>query len=172
MQLNINQAFETTCQPTNVTDLFQKQFLLHNSYDKLQYFLYRTWKQSYQRSAMNYVSYSCSNKVSSSKIHPSKMIQLQTLHLLHPLQQELSKNLELLMKRRIAVMTVPHVVLEMDPQDQDLGEGSEDLAKAEVIRSPLPPPPEVTTAANPPNKILHYFFPKNWRAWKKICKIR
>ena len=68
------------------------------------------------------------------------------------------------MKRRIAVMTVPHVVLEMDPQDQDLGEGSEDLAKAEVIRSPLPPPPEVTTAANPPNKILHYFFPKNWRA--------
>ena len=61
-------------------------------------------------------------------------------------------------------MTVPHVVLEMDPQDQDLGEGLEDLAKAEVIRSLLPPPPEVTTAANPPNKILHYFFPKNWRA--------
>ena len=60
-------------------------------------------------------------------------------------------------------MTVPHVVLEMDPQDQDLGEGLEDLAKAEVIRIP-PLPPEVTTAANPPNKILHYFFPKNWRA--------
>ena len=67
------------------------------------------------------------------------------------------------MKRRIAVMTVPHVVLEMDPQDQEMWEGLGDLAKAEVRRTPLSPP-EVTTAANPPNKILHYFFPKNWRA--------
>ena len=167
MQLNNHKSSLWNALPTDKCDLFE------NSYGKIHFFPHRTWKQSYQRSAMNYVSYSCSNKVSSnSKIHPSKMIPLQTLLLLHPLQQELSKNLELLMKRRIAVMTVPHVVLEMDPQDQDLGEGLEDLAKAEVIRSPLPPPPEVTTAANPPNKILHYFFPKNWRAWKKICKIR
>ena len=61
-------------------------------------------------------------------------------------------------------MIVPHVVMEMDPQDQDQGEGvATDLAIAEVRRTPHLPP-EVTTAANPPNKILHYFFPKNWRA--------